>query len=227
MLGRLPLDHIFATAARVYRRSRLHPAFLDWHASAAATTAAIASRQQHHRHAKAATGVQALVRGHLARRVPARRHPRKHVPVPIRASCTIQRAVRVSQARRRRIALARDSLKRKREKEERRERERRVETSRAVAKEQEKRDKSASAIQAVWRGVAGRAEGGARARRKLRSVLVDLCGGTGRMHRWARRDMVRTFAFAFCLGKTLTGRIKLRGSDRVGSGRVRVTGPDP
>lgn len=176
MLGRLPLEHIFATAARVYRRSRLHPAFLDWHASASA----IASRQQHHRHAKAATSIQALVRAHLSRQA-AVGHLRKRWPTPERASRTIQRAVRVSQERRRAM-LARDSLNRKRE-EERREREKRVETSRAMAKTKERRDTSASAIQAVWRGVAGRADGEARARRKLLSVLVDLGGGTRRMHR--------------------------------------------
>ncbi|CAN0454021.1 unnamed protein product, partial [Laminaria digitata] len=165
---RLPLDHIFATAARVYRRSRLDPAFLDWRASTAAT----ASRQQHHRHANAATSIQALVRVHLAHRVPER--------ITTRASCTIQRAVRLSQAQRRRVTLTRDSLKRKRE--ERREREKSVEISR-LAKKQEIQEKGANAIQAVWRGVVGRTEGGTRARRKLRRVLMDLGGGTGRMHR--------------------------------------------
>ena len=190
MLGRLPLEHIFATAARVYRRSRLHPALLGWHASASAIT----SRQRHHVRARAATSIQALVRAHLSRQT-AVGHPPKRWPTPIRASCTIQRAVRVSQARRRAM-LARDSLRRKRE-EERREIEKRLEASRAVTKKRERRKKSASAIQAVWRGVAGRAEGEAAARRQLLSVLVDMGGGTRRMHRWERRGRVRTFAYAF------------------------------
>ena len=75
------------------------------------------------------------------------------------------------------------SLERKRE--ERSEKERREEKSRlALAKKQHRRRKAATVIQAVWRGATGRVQGGARARRKLRTVLVDLGGGKGRMHRW-------------------------------------------
>lgn len=163
-----PLGHVFATAARVYRRSHLRPAFSNWHASV------VEESRQYNRRMKAATIIKTLIRIHLARRVADRYH-HKHGPGVIKTCSTIQRkflGYRARQSVQERLALKRRNDKLQKKKRD-------VETATTTSC----REAACTVIQAVWRGAMGCREGGARARRKLQDVLVDLGGGQGRMHR--------------------------------------------
>lgn len=166
---RLPLEHIFTTASRVYRRSRLRPALSTWHASAVSETHRI------DRQAKAANIIQNLIRTFLAGRV-AKRHYRTRGPVAVAASRVIQLGFRAQQERR----AAAERAVRWRKREVLREIHRQNET----ARENQWREMASITIQAAWRAVVGRVEGAERARLKLERVLVDLGGGQGRMHRF-------------------------------------------
>ncbi|CAM9173450.1 unnamed protein product [Ectocarpus sp. 12 AP-2014] len=163
----LPLDHIFATAAGVYRRSRLRTALSSWHSVAKAETHRINYRIE------AAEVIQRATRVFIARHAAERRR-RVRGPSVLAASRIIQAEFRSWKARTKTADVA---VRQK----NRQERERcwRNET----AKDEQRRRDASTVIQAAWRGAAGRAVGLSRARRTLRRVLNDLGGGRGRMHR--------------------------------------------
>lgn len=153
---------------RVYRRSRLRPALSTWHALAVSETNRI------NRRTKAAMSIQSLIRTFLARRV-AKRHQRARGSAAIAASRVIQLGFRAQQERR---AVSERAIRR-----QKREGLREILRQNETAREKRRREESSIVIQAAWRGAIGRVEGAERARQKLKSVLVDLGGGQGRMHR--------------------------------------------
>ncbi len=167
-LARIPLNHIFATAARVYRRSRLRPAVSTWQSFAISETRRINRRKN------AATVIQCLIRKKFARRV-ARRYDRARGPSSAAASRVIQSGFRGRKGRKRAAELA--ARRRKREALQE------IDHQNRTVRDQRERDAASIVIQTAWRAAIGRAEGAERARVKLRAVLVDLGGGEGRMHR--------------------------------------------
>lgn len=169
---RVPLDHIFATAARVYRRFRLRPALSFWHSFAVSETRRL------NRITKASTTIQSLVRMFLARRLAMRFHLARG-PAAVGASKVIQSGFRAQKTR----EIVAERATRRQKREELWEVHRQNETARA---QRGRRDASV-VIQASWRGAIGRLEGAERARRKLTGVLVDLGGGQGRIHRYVHR----------------------------------------
>lgn len=166
--SRLPLDHIFATAASVYRRSRLRTALSTWHSVTKAETHRINCRIE------AAEAIQRATRVVIARRTAERRR-RVRGPAVLAASRIIQAEFRSWKAR---VKTA-DVAVRQKKRQELRERYWRDET----AKDEQKRRDASTVIQAAWRGAVGRAVGLKRARRRLKGVLNELGGGRGRMHR--------------------------------------------
>ncbi|CAM9188508.1 unnamed protein product [Scytosiphon promiscuus] len=164
----LPLDHIFATAARVYRRSRLQPTFSTWHSSAKKETHRIERR------ANAAHIIQLKVRALLARRTAERRR-RARGSTAVENALVLHGGFRTQQTRAE--AIKREACQR--EGEELRKPQRDAE----MAQENVEVAIASTVIQAAWRAAVGRAEGANRARRRLKEVLVELGGGQGRMHR--------------------------------------------
>ncbi|CAN0062971.1 unnamed protein product [Ectocarpus fasciculatus] len=164
----LPLDHIFATAASVYRRSRLRTALSTWHAVAKAETHRINCRIE------AAEVIQRTTRVFIAKRT-AERHRHVRGPTVLAACRIIQAEFRSWKAR----VKTSDIAVRQKKRQELQERYWRDET----AKDEQRRRDASTVIQAAWRGAAGRAVGLSRARRKLSGVLNGLGGGRGRMHR--------------------------------------------
>lgn len=167
--SRVPLDHIFATSARVYRQFRLRPALSIWHSFTVSESHRLNCRTE------AATTIQTLVRMFLTRQV-AERYHRTRGPAAVEASRVIQSGLRVQKTR----GIVAERAIRRQKREELREVERQNETARTRGRRQE----ASIIIQAAWRGAIGRVQGAERARRKLRAVLVDLGGGQGRMHRY-------------------------------------------
>ncbi|CAM9177095.1 unnamed protein product [Ectocarpus sp. 12 AP-2014] len=163
----LPLDHIFATAAGVYRRSRLRTALSSWHSVAKAETHRINHRIE------AAEVIQRATR--VFARHTAERRRRVRAPAVLAASRIIQAEFRSWKARTKTTDVAVQQKKG----QELRERYLRDET----AKDEQRRRDTSTVIQAAWRGGAGRAVGLSRARQTLRGVLNELGGGRGRMHR--------------------------------------------
>lgn len=164
----LPLDHVFATAARVYRRSRLQPCFSNWNTAAKAESARIRRRST------AAITIQSIIRVHLVRRR-ATNH-RKMRTIARNACGVIRRAFRAHTARR----AAQARVNAVRNCTEKLARQRESERAELVRREMD----AGMAIQAAWRGLVGRDKGGIRARRKLQECLAELGGGQGRMHRY-------------------------------------------
>ncbi|CAN0008790.1 unnamed protein product [Ectocarpus sp. 4 AP-2014] len=164
----LPLDHIFGTAAGLYRRSRLRTALATWHSVAKAETHRINYRIE------AAGVIQRATRVFIGRHTAERRR-RVRGPAVLAASRIIQAEFRSWKAR---VKTA-DVAVRKKNRQELRERCWFDET----AKDEQSRRDASTVIQAAWRGAAGRAVGLSRARRTLRGVLNELGGGRGRMHR--------------------------------------------
>lgn len=158
-LRRLPLDHVFATALRVYTRSRVRFGFSKWRAFTAA------ENRSHNHRIKAAITLQGIFRVYLARRTAARY--RRTRGLATRQSCVIQRAFRAHQ-----LALKRIS-RMHRERNEQRE----------IDLLERRKMEACTAIQAVWRGFHDREEAKARARHDLKNMLIELGGGPGRIHR--------------------------------------------
>lgn len=168
-ISRVPLDHIFATAARVYRRFHLRPALSSWHAAAVQETHRINRRND------AAICIQNLVRMFLARRVTGR-HRRTRGTGAVEASKVIQSGFRAQKTRE--VAAERGICRKKQEKIGKPQRQN------DTAQAQRERREASVVIQASWRAAVGRGKGAERARQKLRAVLVGLGGGLGRMHRY-------------------------------------------
>lgn len=115
---------------------------------------------------------------YLARRLAAR-YCRLRGAAAIEACRAIQRMFRANRARQ--SALTQTCRTRERKEQLRKERDCKV------AQTAKSRVNACTVIQATCRGAIGRKEGHARARQKLKGVLVDLGGGLGRMHRYVYR----------------------------------------
>ncbi|CAM9327838.1 unnamed protein product, partial [Hapterophycus canaliculatus] len=166
--SRLPLDHIFATAARVYRRCHLLPALLTWHSLAEKETRHVNCR------AEAAQNIQGMVRTYLARRKAERRRFSRG-STAVEGALTIPSVFREHQTRN--DAAEHEAYQQQDEEV------RVAQWDSRRAQEEIKRSTASTVIQAAWRAAVGRSNGADSARRKLKEVLVELSGGQGRMHR--------------------------------------------